>query len=63
MVQVMSILASNIMPTSSNASANIGSATTYFNTIFGKATTAQYADLAENYLADAGVCARNCVGF
>ena len=46
-------ISSNIMPTSSNASANIGSATTYFNTIFGKATTAQYADLAENYLADA----------
>jgi len=32
---------------------NIGSAANYFNTIFGKATTAQYADLAENYLADA----------
>jgi len=46
-------ISSNIMPTSSNATANIGSATTYFNTIFGKATTAQYADLAENYLADA----------
>jgi len=46
-------ISSNIMPTSSNATANIGSATTYFNTIFGKATTAQYADLAENYLGDA----------
>ena len=46
-------ISSNIMPTSSNATANIGSATAYFNTMFGKATTAQYADLAENYLADA----------
>ena len=46
-------ISSNIMPTSSNATANIGSATAYFNTVFGKATTAQYADLAENYLADA----------
>jgi hypothetical protein len=36
-----------------NAVGNIGSASNYFNTIFGKATTAQYADLAENYLADA----------
>lgn len=46
-------ISSNIMPTSSNASANIGGATAYFNTVFGKATTAQYADLAELYSADA----------
>jgi hypothetical protein len=32
---------------------NIGSAATTFNTVFAKATTAQYADLAENYAADA----------
>ena len=32
---------------------NIGSSTSGFNTIFAKATTAQYADLAEKYLADA----------
>jgi hypothetical protein len=32
---------------------NIGSTTTTFNTVFAKATTAQYADLAENYSADA----------
>jgi len=31
---------------------NIGSTTTTFNTVFAKATTAQYADLAENYIAD-----------
>ena len=42
----------NIMPTA-NATANIGSATLSYNTIFAKATSAQYADLAENYLADA----------
>ena len=36
-----------------NGIGNIGSTTGFFNTIFGKATTAQYADLAENYLADA----------
>ena len=32
---------------------NIGSSTVTFNTAFLKATTAQYADLAENYQADA----------
>jgi hypothetical protein len=38
---------------SSNAAGNIGSSTGYFNTVFAKATSAQYADLAENYSADA----------
>lgn len=42
----------NIMPTA-NATANIGSATLSYNTIFAKATSAQYADLAEKYSADA----------
>ena len=46
-------ISSNITPTSANATANIGSATTYFNTVFAKATSSLYADLAENYLADA----------
>jgi len=32
---------------------NIGTATVGFNTVFAKATTAQYADLAEKYSADA----------
>jgi hypothetical protein len=36
-----------------NGVGNIGSSTTYFNTVFAKSTSAQYADLAENYLADA----------
>ena len=35
-----------------NGVGNIGSATTYFNTVFAQATSAQYADLAENYVAD-----------
>jgi hypothetical protein len=39
------------MPTA-NATANIGSATLSFNTIFAKSTSAQYADLAEMYCAD-----------
>jgi hypothetical protein len=43
----------NIVNANGNAVGNIGSASAYFNTIFGKATTAQYADLAELYSADA----------
>jgi len=35
-----------------NGVGNIGNATTYFNTVFAKATSAQYADLAETYVAD-----------
>ena len=35
-----------------NGSGNIGNSTTYFNTVFAKATSAQYADLAEMYVAD-----------
>jgi hypothetical protein len=46
-------LAGNIVATGTNATANIGSATTYFNTVHAKATSAQYADLAEWYTADA----------
>ena len=36
----------------SNGVGNIGSSTGYFNTVFAKATSAQYADLAEMYEAD-----------
>jgi hypothetical protein len=44
---------SSITKTGSNGVGNIGSSTSTFNTIFAKATSAQYADVAENYLADA----------
>jgi hypothetical protein len=36
-----------------NGSGNIGASGATFNTVFAKATTAQYADLAEKYTADA----------
>jgi hypothetical protein len=55
-------IASNVMPTG-NAVANIGSATLSFNTIFAKATSAQYADLAEMYVADANYPAGTVVEF
>lgn len=37
----------------SNATSNIGSPTLQYNTVHARATSAQYADLAELYLADA----------
>jgi len=43
----------SITKTGSNAVGNIGSASNYFNTVFAQATSAQYADLAEHYAADA----------
>lgn len=43
----------NINNTNANGVGNIGTSTTYFNTVFAKATSAQYADLAEMYVADA----------
>jgi hypothetical protein len=42
---------------------NIGSSTTTFNTVFAKATTAQYADLAECYAGDADYEAGTVVEF
>ena len=42
----------SITKTGSNSVGNIGSASNYFNYVFATATTALYADLAENYLAD-----------
>ena len=36
-----------------NATGNIGSTSSYFNTIFAKATSALYADVAERFAADA----------
>jgi hypothetical protein len=41
----------HILP-SSNLTANLGSSTAWYNTFYGVSTQAQYADLAENYVAD-----------
>jgi len=46
-------LTGNIVNNGANGTGNIGSSTGYFNTVFAKATSAQYADLAEMYCADA----------
>jgi filamentous hemagglutinin len=47
------LVVGNIVNNNSNGVGNIGSSTTYFNTVFAKATSAQYADIAECYLSDA----------
>lgn len=47
------LVAGGIQNGGANGVGNIGSSTTYFNTVFAKATSAQYADLAEMYCADA----------
>jgi len=52
-VSTGNISGGNIVNNNANGVGNIGSATVYFNTVFGKATTAQYADLAELYSTDA----------
>jgi hypothetical protein len=47
------IVSGNIQTSTSNATANIGNASNYFNRLFAQATTALYADLAEMYTTDA----------
>ena len=44
---------SGITNSNANGVGNIGSSSTYFNTVFAQSTSALYADVAEDYLADA----------
>ena len=46
-----------------NAVGNIGSSSVYFNRLFAQATTALYADLAENYVGDADYTPGTVVDF
>jgi hypothetical protein len=48
-----SVGVNSIINNNANGIGNIGSASTYFNTIFAQATSAQYADVAERFAADA----------
>lgn len=52
-----------ILNANANGVGNIGSSTTYFNTIFAKATSAQYADVAECYVGDASYPSGTVVKF
>lgn len=49
---VGTIYTNSIINTGANGTGNIGSSSLYFNTVFAKATSAQYADLAEMYQGD-----------
>jgi hypothetical protein len=51
-VSTGTITCGNIVNANANGVGNIGSSTTYFNTLFAKATSAEYADLAEHYESD-----------
>jgi hypothetical protein len=51
-VSTGNVTCGNIVNSNANGVGNIGSASTYFNTVFAQATSAQYADLAEMYVAD-----------
>ena len=57
------ITVGSIVNANGNAVGNIGSASNYFNTVFAKATSAQYADLAEMYTADAEYAPGTVVSF
>ena len=50
---ILAVTPAGIWNDQANGVGNIGSSTNYFNTVFAKATSAQYADVAERYLADA----------
>jgi hypothetical protein len=52
-VSTGTITVGSIVNANANAVGNIGSSSNYFNTVFALATSAQYADLAENYTSDA----------
>jgi hypothetical protein len=49
---IVTFASSGILNNQANGTGNIGNAAGYFNTVFAKATSAQYADLAERYIAD-----------
>lgn len=49
---IVTFASSGILNGQGNGVGNIGNATGYFNTVFAKATSAQYADVAEKYAAD-----------
>jgi hypothetical protein len=47
-----SVGVNSLINNNANGVGNIGSSSTYFNTVFAQATSAQYADVAERFAAD-----------
>jgi hypothetical protein len=62
-VSTGNITGGNIVNANGNGVGNIGSSSVYFNTVFAKATSAQYADLAEKYTADAQYASGTVLSF
>jgi mucin-19 len=62
-VGIGTLIVGNIVSAAGNGVGNIGSPGLTFNTIFAKATSAQYADLAEKYTADAEYAPGTVVSF
>ena len=60
---ISTLTVGNIVNNNANGVGNIGNATGYYNTVFAQATSAQYADLAENYLADCDYVPGTVVSF
>ena len=60
---IVTFTSAGIENAQANATGNIGNSTNYFNTVFAKATSAQYADLAEKYTADAEYAPGTVVSF
>jgi uncharacterized protein YjlB len=60
---IIAVTAGGIENGLANGVGNIGSETNTFNTVFAKATSAQYADLAEMYTADAAYAPGTVVSF
>jgi hypothetical protein len=50
---IVTVTSAGIVNNQANGVGNIGNSTGYFNTVFARATNAQYADVAERFAADA----------
>jgi hypothetical protein len=60
---IVTFTSAGIINNMGNGVGNIGNSTGYFNTVFAKSTSAQYADLAEMYRADKQLDAGQVVEF
>ena len=60
---IVTFASTGILNNMGNGTGNIGNSTGLFNTIFAQATSAQYADLAEKYSADATYAPGTVVAF
>jgi len=60
---IVTFASTGILNNMGNGTGNIGNSTGTFNTIFALATSAQYADLAEKYTADATYAPGTVVAF